>query len=234
MQLKYKRVIIKISGEALMSEKEQPLDFDIVGKVADQLIEIANMGAQIGIIIGGGNIWRGRSGGDMDRVQADHMGMLATVINALALQDALQRKGQPARVLTAIDMPQVAERYVRGRAVKHLEKNRIVIFAGGTGNPFFSTDTGAALRAAEMNVKLLLLAKNVDAVYTADPKIDPNAKRIDNISYIEIIEKGYTLMDYSALTLCMDNGIPIMVFGLGEKDGIKRAVCGEKIGTLIK
>ena len=234
MQVKYKRIIIKISGEALMSDKEQPLDFDIINNVADQLIDIADLGVEIGIIVGGGNIWRGRSGRDMDRVQADHMGMLATVINALALQDTLERKGRPARVQSAIDMPQVAESYIRRRAVRHLEKGRIVIFACGTGNPYFSTDTGAALRAAEMDVNLLLLAKNVDAVYTADPKIDPSAERIDEISYLEIIERGYTVMDNSALTLCMDNDIPIVVFGLNEKDGIKKAICGEKIGTLIK
>ena len=230
----YKRVIIKISGEALMSEKSHPLDFDIVGSVADQLVEVEKMGVEIGIIVGGGNIWRGRSGGKMDRVQADHMGMLATVINALALQDALEQRGVPTRVQTSIEMRQIAEPYIRRKAIRHLEKSRIVIFACGTGNPYFSTDTTAALRAAEMNVDLILLAKNVDAVYTADPKVDKNARKIDEISYLEVLEKGLTVMDSTALTLCMDNKIPINVFGLNEKDGIKRVVCGETIGTIIK
>lgn len=234
MDLKYKRVIIKISGEALMSEKSQPLDFDIVNSVADQIIGIANMDVEVGVIVGGGNIWRGRSGKGMDRVQADHMGMLATVINALALQDALEQKGQPTRVQTAIEMKQVAEPYIRRRAVRHLEKKRVVIFACGTGNPYFSTDTTAALRAAEMDVNLILLAKNVDAVYTADPKVDPSAEKIDEISYLDVISRGLTVMDNTALTLCMDNNIPIVVFGLNEKDGMKKAICGEKIGTLIK
>ena len=234
MDLKYKRVIIKISGEALMSEKSQPLDFDIVNSVADQIIGIANMDVEVGVIVGGGNIWRGRSGKGMDRVQADHMGMLATVINALALQDALEQKGQPTRVQTAIEMKQVAESYIRRRAVRHLEKKRVVIFACGTGNPYFSTDTTAALRAAEMDVNLILLAKNVDAVYTADPKVDPSAEKIDEISYLDVISRGLTVMDNTALTLCMDNNIPIVVFGLNEKDGMKKAICGEKIGTLIK
>lgn len=234
MEPKYGRVIMKISGEALMSENSHPLDFDIVNSVAKQIIDIADMGVQMGIIVGGGNIWRGRSSGSMDRVQADHMGMLATVINALALQDALEQQGKATRVQTAIEMRQVAEPYIRRRALRHLEKNRIVIFACGTGNPYFSTDTAAALRAAEMEVDLILLAKNVDAVYTADPKLDKSAKKIDRISYLEVIQQGLTVMDNTALTLCMDNNIPIKVFGLHEQDGIKRAVCGEMIGTTIE
>ena len=234
MEPKYGRVIMKISGEALMSENSHPLDFDIVNSVAKQIIDIADMGVQMGIIVGGGNIWRGRSSGSMDRVQADHMGMLATVINALALQDALEQQGKATRVQTAIEMRQVAEPYIRRRALRHLEKNRIVIFACGTGNPYFSIDTAAALRAAEMEVDLILLAKNVDAVYTADPKLDKSAKKIDRISYLEVIQQGLTVMDNTALTLCMDNNIPIKVFGLHEQDGIKRAVCGEMIGTTIE
>ena len=234
MDLKYKRVIIKISGEALMSEKSQPLDFDIVNSVADQIIGIADMDVEVGVIVGGGNIWRGRSGKGMDRVQADHMGMLSTVINALALQDALEQKGQPTRVQTAIEMKQVAEPYIRRRAVRHLEKKRVVIFACGTGNPYFSTDTTAALRAAEMGVNLLLFAKNVDAVYTADPKVDPTAEKIDEISYLDVISRGLTVMDNTALTLCMDNNIPIIVFGLNDENSIERVICGERIGTVIK
>lgn len=233
MDPKYKRVIIKISGEALMSEKNQPIDFEIVSRVAKQIKEISDLGVEIGIIVGGGNIWRGRQGQGMDRVQADHMGMLATVINSLALQDALEQIGVQARVQTSIEMKQVAEMFVRRRAIRHLEKGRVVIFAAGTGNPFFSTDTCAALRAAEMNVDLLLLAKNIDAVYSADPKKDPNAVKYDTLSYMDFISQGLAVMDTTAVTLCMDNDIPIMVFGLDEKDSLKRAVSGETIGTVI-
>jgi uridylate kinase len=233
MVLKYKRIIMKISGEALSSSEGHPLDFSIIHRVADQIIDVAREGVQVGIIVGGGNIWRGR-GKEMDRTQADHMGMLATVINALALQDILEQKGMQTRVQTAIEMRQIAEPYIRRRAIRHLEKNRVVIFACGTGNPFFSTDTAAALRAAEMEVDLIMLAKNVDAVYTADPKTDPDAKKISEISYLDVISQGLTVMDNTALTLCMDNGIPIIVFALHEKDGIKRVISGEKIGTIIK
>lgn len=234
MEPKYKRVIMKISGEALMSEKSHPLDFDIVKKVAEQIINIAEKGVQIGIIVGGGNIWRGRSGKEMDRIQADHMGMLATVINALALQDALEQRGLQTRVQTAIEMRQIAEPYIRRKAIRHLEKNRVVIFACGTGNPYFSTDTAAALRAAEMEVDLIMLAKNVDAVYTADPKVDSSAEKITDISYLEVIQRGLTVMDNTALTLCMDNNIPIIVFGLNDENSIERVICGERIGTVIK
>jgi uridylate kinase len=230
---KYKRIIIKISGEALSSKESQPLDFNIIHHVADQIIDIARLGVQVGIIVGGGNIWRGR-GKEMDRTQADHMGMLATVINALALQDILEQKGMQTRVQTAIEMRQIAEPYIRRRAIRHLEKNRVVIFACGTGNPFFSTDTAAALRAAEMEVDLIMLAKNVDAVYTADPKIDPSARKIDKITYLDVISRGLAVMDNTALTLCMDNKIPIIVFALHEKDGIKKVISGETIGTIIE
>ncbi|MEI6101000.1 MAG: UMP kinase [Eubacteriales bacterium] len=230
---KYKRIIIKISGEALCSEEAKPLDFGIMRTVAEQIIDVAKAGVQVGIIVGGGNIWRGR-GKEMDRTQADHMGMLATVINALALQDILEQSGMQTRVQTAIEMRQIAEPYIRRRAIRHFEKNRIVIFACGTGNPFFSTDTAAALRAAEMEVDLIMLAKNVDAVYTADPKLDPTAQKIDEISYLDVISRGLAVMDNTALTLCMDNSIPIIVFGLHEKDGIKKVLSGEKIGTLIR
>ena len=231
MQLKYKRVIIKISGEALMSEKEQPLDFDIVGKVADQLIEIANMGAQIGIIIGGGNIWRGRSGGDMDRVQADHMGMLATAINALALQDRFCAKGLDAIVMSAVDMPAFADGFTVRDAKRALEKGKTVIFACGLGQPFFSTDTAAVLRAAEIGADAVLMAKNIDGVYSADPKKDPSAVRYTDITYKEVLDKELKALDLSATTFCMDNGICCYAFELRDPENIFRVVMGEHIGT---
>lgn len=230
---KYKRVILKISGEALSGRKESGLDFDVVSSVADQVIEVAKMGVEIGIVVGGGNIWRGRSGVGMERTTADHMGMLATVINALALQDALENKGTQTRVQTAIEMRSIAEPYIRRRAMRHLEKGRVVIFACGTGNPYFSTDTAAALRAAEIEAELILLAKNVDGVYDSDPKKNKDAKKFDYISYIDVIDKGLTVMDTTAITLCMDNNIPIICFGLDAKDSIKRVILGENIGTKI-
>ncbi len=230
---KYKRVILKISGEAL-SGSDKNIDFDIVNDVASQIIEITKMGIEIGIIVGGGNIWRGRSGKGMDRTTADHMGMLATVINALALQDALESLGACARVQTAIEMRQIAEPYVRRRAMRHMEKGRVVIFACGTGNPFFTTDTATALRAAEVEADLILLAKNVDGVYDDDPKLNPNAKKIDEISYMEIINRGLHAMDTTSITLCMENNIPVIAFPLNEKNSIIRVLSGEKMGTVIK
>ena len=230
---KYKRIILKVSGEAFSGEKNLGFDFDVISSLADQVIEVARMGVEIGIIVGGGNIWRGRTGVGMDRTTADHMGMLATVINALALQDALENKGMQTRVQTAIEMRSIAEPYIRRRAMRHLEKGRVVIFACGTGNPYFSTDTAAALRAAEMEAELILLAKNVDGVYDSDPKINKNAKKYDYISYIEVIDKGLAVMDTTAVSLCMDNNIPIICFGLDIKDGIRRVVMGEAIGTRI-
>lgn len=230
---KYKRIILKISGEALAGPDKSGLNFDVINSVADQVIEVAKMGVEIGIIVGGGNIWRGRSGVGMDRTTADHMGMLATVINALAMQDALESKDCQTRVLTAIEMRQIAEPYIRRRAMRHLEKGRVVIFACGTGNPYFSTDTAAALRAAEIEADLILLAKNVDGVYDSDPKVNPNAKKYDFISYIDVINQGLTVMDTTAVSLCMDNKIPIVCFGVDVKDGIKRVVLGETIGTRI-
>ena len=230
---KYNRVILKISGEALAGSAGSGFDFDTISRVADQVIEVANMGVEIGIIVGGGNIWRGRRGVGMDRTTADHMGMLATVINALAMQDALESKGMQTRVQTAIEMRAIAEPYIRRRAMRHLEKGRVVIFACGTGNPYFSTDTAAALRAAEIEAELILLAKNVDGVYDSDPKTNENAKKYDFISYIDVINQGLTVMDTTAVSLCMDNNIPIVCFGLDVEDGIKRVVMGEKIGTRI-
>ena len=233
MKAKYKRVILKISGEAL-SGPEENIDFDIVGMVAKQVAEISDMGVEVCIIVGGGNIWRGRQGKHMDRVTADHMGMLATVINSLAIQDALEAMGKQVRLQTAIEMIKIAEPFIRRKAVRHLEKGRIVIFACGTGNPYFTTDTATALRAAEMEADLILLAKNVDGVYDSDPKKNPDAKKFDEISYLEVISRGLQAMDTTAVTLCMENNIPILAFGLSEKESIKRAVLGEKMGTLIR
>lgn len=233
MKAKYKRVILKISGEALSSPGEN-IDFDIVGTVAKQVAEISDLGVEVCIIVGGGNIWRGRQGKHMDRVTADHMGMLATVINSLAIQDALEAMGKQVRLQTAIEMIKIAEPFIRRKAVRHLEKGRIVIFACGTGNPYFTTDTATALRAAEMEADLILLAKNVDGVYDSDPKKNPDAKKFDEISYLEVISRGLQAMDTTAVTLCMENNIPILAFGLSEKESIKRAVLGEKMGTLIR
>lgn len=229
----YKRVVIKLSGEALSGEKGFGIDNDVLDMVSDQIIEVYNLGVEIAIVVGGGNIWRGRNSGSMDRSTADYMGMLATVINALALQDALEEKDIPTRVQTAIEMRQIAEPYIRRRAVRHLEKKRIVIFACGTGNPFFSTDTTASLRAAEIDAEVILLAKNIDGVYSADPKKDPTAKMFDHITYIEVLNRGLNVMDTTAISLCMDNDIPIVVFGLEDENNIKAAVMGKKIGTII-
>lgn len=232
MEPKYKRVILKISGEALSSEHIN-IDFDIANAVASQVKQIVEMGTQVGIIVGGGNIWRGRHGKSMDRTTADHMGMLATVINALAMQDALESQGIDVRVQTAIEMQRIAEPYIRRKAVRHMEKGRVVIFACGTGNPYFTTDSATALRAAEMEAELILLAKNVDAVYDSDPKLNPNAVRFDDITYMDFIRKGLQAMDTTAVTLCMENNIPILCFPLNEENSIVRAINGEKMGTLI-
>ncbi len=234
MKPAYKRVIMKISGEALCTKENRPLDFDVVDNIADQIIAVAQQGVEVGIIVGGGNIWRGaRVGQHMDRATADYMGMLATVINALGLQDALEEKGLQTRVQTAIEMRQIAEPYIRRKAIKHLEKGRVVIFACGTGNPYFSTDTAAALRAAEMEVELIMLAKNVDGVYDSDPNLNPDAVMFEKLTYLDVINKGLNVMDNTAITLCMDNSIPIIVFGVNEEKSITRVVNGETIGTII-
>ena len=229
----YKRALIKISGEALCGQDGFGIDSAKVSAVTDQIKRVTDMGAQIGIVVGGGNFWRGRQGTDMDRTTADHMGMLATVINALALQDAFEKRGIPTRVQTALTITRVAEPYILRKALRHLEKGRVVIFACGTGNPYFSTDTGAALRAAEIQADVLLLAKNIDGIYDSDPKKNPDAKKYDKISYLDFIKQGLTAMDTTAVSLCMDNQIPILAFGLSEKDSIVRAVGGEKLGTII-
>lgn len=230
---KYKRVMLKLSGEALAGEKGYGIDFDVTKKIASQIKELVDMGVEVGAVVGGGNIWRGRSGEEMDRTTADYMGMMATCINALALQDSLENIGVNTRVQTAIEMKEVAEPFIRRRAMRHLEKNRVVIFGAGTGNPYFSTDTAAALRAAEIEAEVILLAKKVDGVYDRDPHKYSDAKKFDKLNYIEVLEKGLQVMDSTATSLCMDNNIPILVFGLDNPENIRKAVLGESIGTLV-
>jgi len=232
-EAKYKRVLLKVSGEALAGENKFGLNHETISSICDRIKECVDMGVEVAIVVGGGNFWRGRDGENMERTRADHMGMLATVINALALADSLEHKGVPTRVQTAIEMRQIAEPYIRGKAVKHLEKSRVVIFACGSGCPFFSTDTAAALRAAEINADIILLAKKVDAVYDSDPNINPTAVKFDHLSYINILNSRLGVMDSTATSLCMDNDIPILVFGLDEPENIIRAVKGEKIGTIV-
>lgn len=230
---KYKRAVIKISGEALSGEKGFGIDSTVIAKVVNDIKRVREMGVELSIIIGGGNFWRGKLASDMDRTTADHMGMLATVINALALQDALEKNDIPTRVQTALTITRVAEPYILRKALRHLEKGRVVIFACGTGNPYFSTDTGAALRSAEVGSNVLLLAKNVDGVYCSDPKKNSEAVKYDHLHYLDVIKNGISVMDNTALTLCMENNIPIIVFALNAEDSIIKAVCGEKIGTII-
>ena len=230
---KYKRIILKLSGEALAGESGFGIDFTVVMRIAEEIKELVDMGVEIGTVVGGGNIWRGRTGEGMDRTTADYMGMLATCINALALQDSLENIGVNTRVQTAIEMKAIAEPFIRRRAMRHLEKGRVVIFGAGTGNPYFSTDTTAALRAAEIEADVILLAKKVDGVYDKDPHKYNDAKKYDTLNYIEVLERGLQVMDSTATSLCMDNNIPILVFGLDSPGNIKRAVTGEKIGTLV-
>jgi len=231
---KYKRVILKLSGEALAGVSGFGLDFNVAKRIALEIKELVDMGVEVGTVVGGGNIWRGRTGEGMDRTTADYMGMMATCINALALQDSLEQVGVKTRVQTAIEMKEIAEPFIRRRAMRHLEKGRVVIFAAGTGNPYFSTDTTAALRAAEIEADIILLAKKVDGVYDKDPHKYADAKKYDTLSYIEVLEQGLQVMDSTATSLCMDNEIPILVFGLDEPGNIKRAMYGESIGTLVK
>ena len=233
MEVKYKRVLIKLSGEALAGKTGFGLDNDVVAGVVKELKAVHDMGVDIGVVVGAGNFWRGRQGTDMDRATADYMGMLATVLNCLALQDALEREGVHTRVQTALQITQVAEPYIIRKAIRHMEKGRVVIFGCGTGNPYFTTDTAAALRAAEIKADCLLLAKNVDGIYDSDPKINPNAKKFDRISAMEFIARGLTAMDTTAVSLCMTNKIPVIAFGLNEPDSIRRVVSGENLGTII-
>lgn len=229
----YKRVMLKISGEALSGANGFGFDFEVVGRIAREVKTLVDMDVEVGLVVGGGNIWRGRTGEGMDRTTADHMGMLATCINALALQDALEGIGVMTRVQTAIEMKEIAEPFIRRRAVRHLEKGRVVIFGAGSGNPYFSTDTAAALRAAEIEADVILLAKNVDGVYDKDPNKFADAKKYDKLTYMEVIEQGLQVMDTTATTLCMDNNIPILVFGISEEGNIKKVMEGQKIGTIV-
>ncbi len=233
----YKRVILKLSGESLAGERGFGINHDVLKDIAEQIKEVRKYNVEIAVVVGGGNIWRGVQGGErgMDRATADYMGMLATVINALALQDALENIDVDTRVQSAIDMRQVAEPYIRRRAIRHLEKGRVVIFAGGTGNPYFSTDTTAALRAAEIEAEVILLAKGkVDAVYNMDPLVNPDAYRYKELNYIDVIKSGLGVMDSTAASLCMDNQITLVVFGLNLSGNIKRVIMGEKIGTIVR
>ncbi|SHI43097.1 UMP kinase [Desulfofundulus thermosubterraneus] len=232
---RYKRVVLKLSGEALAGNQGYGIDPDVVKSIASQIDELVRMGVQVAVVVGGGNIWRGVAGSakGMDRATADYMGMLATVINSLALQDALEKQGVNTRVQTAIEMREVAEPYIRRRAIRHLEKGRVVIFAAGTGNPYFSTDTTAALRAAEIEADVILMAKRVNGVYDSDPLKNPNARRYERLTYIELLNKGLAVMDATATSLCMDNRIPLVVFNLNQEGNIKRAVLGENVGTYV-
>ncbi len=234
MKPKYKRIMLKISGEALAGEKGFGLDQPTIDAIALKIKECYDMGVEIAIVVGGGNFWRGRTGEGMDRSRADHMGMLATVINSLSMLDALEHLGVECRVQTAIEMRQIAEPYIRLRAASHLKKGRVVIFACGTGNPFFSTDTTAALRAAEIDAEVILLAKKVDGVYDSDPNVNPNATKFKELSFMEVLNRKLGVMDSTATSLCMDNNIPIVVFGLDDPENIKRAVLGEEIGTMVQ
>jgi len=231
--VKYKRVVLKISGEALAGETNFGLDTETLDGITDSINEVFKLNVEVAIVVGGGNFWRGRSGKGMDRTTADHMGMLATVINALALQDSLESKGIPVRVQTAIEMRQIAEPYIRRRAVRHLEKKRIVIFACGTGNPYFSTDTAAALRAAEIDAEVILLAKKVDGVYDKDPVQNQDAVKFDQISYADVLVKNLGVMDATAIALCRDNNMPVIVFNIGEPENIVSIAEGKNIGTVI-
>lgn len=233
MTPKYKRVLLKLSGEALAGDQRTGIDTETLGSISDKIGEAYNLGVEISIVVGGGNFWRGRSGIGMDRTTADHMGMLATVINSLALQDALESRGIPTRVQSAIEMRQIAEPYIRRKAVRHLEKKRIVIFACGIGNPYFSTDTAAALRAAEIDAEVILKATMVDGVYDSDPKINPNAVKFDKLTYTDALNRRLGVVDSTALSLCMDNSIPLIVFDLKNPKNILKVVCGENIGTTI-
>jgi uridylate kinase len=234
---RYRRIVLKLSGEALSGEQGSGIEPKIIQSISSQVKEVAELGVEIAIVVGGGNIWRGKVGSEMgmDRANADYMGMLATIMNSLALQDGLEKIGIPTRVQTSIEMRQVAEPYIRRKAIRHLEKKRVVIFAAGTGNPYFSTDTTAALRAAEIEAEVILMAKNnVDGVYTDDPKVNKDAKKYDNLTYMEMLNEELGVMDSTASTLCMDNNILLKVFSITEEGNIKRVVQGEEIGTTIR
>jgi uridylate kinase len=233
--MKYKRILLKLSGEALMGSQSGGIDPEVVSMIANQVKEIREAGVEVGLVIGGGNIFRGVAGASkgLDRVTGDHMGMLATMINALALQDCIEKLGIPTRVMSGIEMPRVAENYIRRRAVRHIEKGRVVIFGAGTGNPYFSTDTAAALRANEIDAQVVMKATNVDGVYTADPKKDPSAVKFDRVSFQEVLEKNLKVMDAAAIALCRENKLPILVFNMNQPGNLLAAVRGEVVGTVV-
>ncbi len=232
--VKYKRILLKLSGEALAGNNKTGVYAEVIGKICDQIKEVVDLGVQVGIVVGGGNFWRGRYGHQMERTTSDYMGMLATTMNGLALQDTLEARGVNTRLQTAIEMRQIAEPYIKRKAIKHLEHNKVVIFACGTGNPYFTTDTAAALRAAEIDAEVILLAKTIDGVYSADPKEDPNAVKYDKISYLDILNQDLKVMDSTATSLCRDNNIPLRVFAIEEPENIVKVVNGEDIGTTVE
>ncbi len=234
MKPAYKRILLKLSGEVLAGRNKSGIDFDTVMTISKSIKEAVDMGCEVAIVVGGGNFWRGRSSGEMDRTRADHMGMLATVINSLGLADGLEKAGLTVRVQTAIEMRQIAEPYIRNKAVRHLEKGRVVIFGCGTGNPFFSTDTGAALRAVEIDADIIFKATNVDGVYDCDPKTNPDAVKYDTLSFMDVLNQELHVMDSTAASLCMDNKLPILVFNLNDPKNIVKAAAGEAIGTIVK
>ena len=231
---KYKRILLKLSGEALAGKKGIGVDVETVGGICDKIKELVEMGVQVAIVVGGGNFWRGRNGHQMERTTADYMGMLATAMNGLALQDALEARGIYTRVQTAIEMREIAEPFIQRKAEKHLNRGRVVVFACGTGHPYFTTDTAAVLRATEIKADIILLGKAVDAVYDSDPKKNPNAKKYDEVSYMEVLEKDLKVMDSTATAMCRDNKMPLLVFGIEDPENIVRAVNGEKIGTIVR
>ncbi len=231
--LKYKRVLLKLSGEALAGEKKQGIDGKTVGEICDQIKNLIKMGVQVAIVVGGGNFWRGKNGSEMERTTSDYMGMLATTMNGLALQDALETRGIYSRLQTAIEMREIAEPFIQRKAIKHLEKGRVVIFSCGTGHPYFTTDTAAALRAAEVNADVILVGKTIDGVYSDDPKVNKEAIKYDKINYLDILEKNLKVMDSTATSLCRDNSIPLIVFAIAEPENMVKAVKGEKVGTIV-
>lgn len=233
-EIKYKRILLKLSGEALGGAEGRGVNADTLGKICDQIKNVVDLGVEVAIVVGGGNFWRGKYGHQMERTTSDYMGMLATTMNGLALQDSLEARGLTTRLQTAIEMRQIAEPYIRRKATNHLSKGRVVIFACGTGNPFFTTDTAAALRSAEIEADVILLAKTIDAVYSDDPKINPNAERYDEITYLDILNKDLKVMDSTATSLCKDNQIPLIVFGIDEPENMVKIIKGEKIGTIVK
>ncbi len=232
--LKYKRVLLKLSGEALAGEAKHGIDAETIGKICDKVKELVQLGAQVSIVVGGGNFWRGKYGHQMERTTSDYMGMLATCINGLALQDALEARGIHTRLQTAIEMREIAEPFIKRKAAKHLEKGRVVIFSCGTGNPYFTTDTAAALRAVEMDAEVILVGKTIDGVYSDDPKTNPNAVKYDKISYLDILNKDLKVMDSTATSLCRDNHIPLIVFGIDKPENMVDAILGKNVGTIIE